>query len=170
MPYAIAAVIVIAFIAILVVVTGKKSSNFKGEGEKSKNQAQIIRAANKRLAKDPHDPAGLVPMGNIYFNRQLWDKAYPIYDKLGAVIGYDTNEAATVPTYTEDDVVWLDPNKDVIAVIADKGCVFTSKQNGYTVEPIRNPRGLYNNFFANSPNNTIAYDPLYNFVIIKKSA
>lgn len=91
MPYAIAAVIVIAFIAILVVVTGKKSSNFKGEGEKSKNQAQIIRAANKRLAKDPHDPAGLVPMGNIYFNRQLWDKAYPIYDKLVKMAG-ETSE------------------------------------------------------------------------------
>lgn len=110
---------------------------------------------------------GLKPQVNI--SNTLTD-VYPIYNKLGEVIGYDTNENAQVPTYTEDDVVWLDPNKDVIAVIADKGCVFTSKQNGYTVEPIRNPRGLYNNFFANSPNNTIAYDPLYNFVIIKKSA
>ena len=110
---------------------------------------------------------GLKPQVNI--SSTLTD-VYPIYNKLGEVIGYDTNELAEVPTYTEDDVVWFDPNKDVIAVIADKGCVFTSKQNGYTVEPIRNPRGLYNNFFANSPNNTIAYDPLYNFVIIKKSA
>ena len=110
---------------------------------------------------------GLKPQVNI--SSTLTD-VYPIYNKLGEVIGYDTNENAEVPTYTEDDVVWFDPNKDVIAVIADKGCVFTSKQNGYTVEPIRNPRGLYNNFFANSPNNTIAYDPLYNFVIIKKSA
>lgn len=94
---------------------------------------------------------------------------YEIYDNLGAVIGYDTNASATTPTYTEADVQWLDPNAEVIAVIADKGAVFTSKQNGYTVEPIRNPRGLYQNFFANSPNNTIAYDPLYNFVIIKSA-
>lgn len=92
-----------------------------------------------------------------------------IYDSLGVVIGYDTDPTATNPTYTEADVQWLDPNAQVIAVIADKGAVFTSKQNGYTVEPIRNPRGLYQNFFANSPNNTIAYDPLYNFVIIKSA-
>ena len=110
---------------------------------------------------------GLKPQVNI--SSTLTD-VYPIYNNLGEVIGYDTNKDAQVPTYTEDDVVWFDPNKDVIALIADKGAVFTSKQNGYTVSPIHNPRGLYTNFFANSPNNTIAYDPLYNFVIIKKSA
>lgn len=109
---------------------------------------------------------GLTPQVDI--SGTLTD-VYEIYDNLGAVIGYDTNASATTPTYTEDQVQWLDPNKEVIAVIADKGAVFTSKQNGYTVEPIRNPRGLYQNFFANSPNNTIAYDPLYNFVIIKSA-
>lgn len=94
---------------------------------------------------------------------------YEIYDSLGAVIGYDTDATATVPTYKESDVKWLDPNAEVIAVIADKGSIFTSRQNPYTVEPIRNPRGRYQNFFCSSPNNTIAYDPLYNFVIIKEA-
>ena len=68
--------------------------------------------------------------------------------------------------YYTEDVVYLDPNSSVMAVIADKGAVFTSRQNGYTVEPQRNARGLYTNYFASSPNNTVAYDPLYNFVVI----
>ena len=110
---------------------------------------------------------GLIPQVDI---SSTLTTVYPIYDEIGEVIGYDTDASAKTPTYTEDQVQWLDPNADVIAVIADKGSIFTSRQTGYTVESIRNPRGMYNNLIANSPNNTIAYDPLYNFVIIKQSA
>lgn len=110
---------------------------------------------------------GLIPQVNI---SDTLTTVYPIYNEIGEVIGYDTNASAKTPTYTDDDIKWLDPNADQIAVIADKGAIFTSKQTGYSVESIRNPRGMYNNLVANSPNNTIVYDPLYNFVTIKKSA
>lgn len=119
---------------------------------------------------------GLVPQVDI--SGTMTD-VYPQYDSLGAVKVVDDpsdahykqevfNTAAdgSGTDYYTEDVVYYDPNSSVMAVIADKGAVFTSKQNGYTVEPIRNPRGLYQNFFANSPKNTIAYDPLYNFVVI----
>ena len=87
MPYLIAGVIVLVFIVILMTIFGKKKgSDFDG-GEKAKTQNQIIRMASKRLAKDPHDPSGLIPMGNVYFLRQLWEKAFPVYKDLSQMAG-----------------------------------------------------------------------------------
>ena len=121
---------------------------------------------------------GLVPQVDI--SGTLTD-VYPEYDSLGAhkidlddthttykQQMYNTAADGTGTTYYEEDIVYRDPNADIIAVIADKGAVFTSRQNGYTVEPQRNARGLYTNYFASSPNNTVSYDPLYNFVVIEK--
>lgn len=63
-----------------------------------------------------------------------------------------------------------DPNEDILAIIADKGLVFENVQNPYNVEPIRNPRGLYTNFWCSSVNNGIVVDNYKNFVVIRKSA
>ena len=79
MSFLIAAVLMIALCAVLTLFMGKKDSK-KGKGVK--NKAQIVREANKRLAKNPHDPLGLVPLGEIYFESQLWDKAYNVYSDL----------------------------------------------------------------------------------------
>lgn len=94
-------------------------------------------------------------------------KLYPHYDSLGSVDGWsktDGGELYTGGLYTKD------PNENVIAILADKGFVFEARQNPYLVEPIRNPRGLYTNYWASSPNNTVAVDPLYNCVLFKKQA
>lgn len=109
---------------------------------------------------------GLEPYEDAEYSTPL----YPVYDSLGAVIGYNTTQGASEATVETADVYWKDPNENVIAVIADKGAIFESRQNGYQVEPIRNPRGLYTNYWASSPNNTIAYDPIYTFVTISKNA
>lgn len=106
---------------------------------------------------------GLIPTSNG--STQI----YPVYDALGAVIGFNTQENATEVTIQTDAVKWKDPNENVYAVIADKGAVFECRQNGYSVEPQRNARGLYTNLFASSPSNTVAYDALYNFVAIYKA-
>ena len=105
---------------------------------------------------------GLIPYQDAAFTTQL----YPVYDKLGDQIGFATTEGATTATVQEDDVFWKDPNEGVVAILADKGLVFESRQNPYRVEPIRNPRGLYNNFWASSPNNAINFDRTYNMVAI----
>lgn len=63
-----------------------------------------------------------------------------------------------------------DPNADILAVIADKGLVFENVQNPYNVEPIRNPRGLYTNFWCSSVNNGIVVDNYKNFVVIRKAS
>lgn len=94
---------------------------------------------------------------------------YPVYGKLGDVIGYNEAENQTNVTVQEDAVHWQDPNEDVIAIIADTGLMFDSVQSPYSVEPMRNPRGLYTNYWAASPNNTIAIDPIYTMVVIKRT-
>lgn len=109
---------------------------------------------------------GLKPFSDAEFTTAL----YPVYDKLGTQIGWNTVEGSEEVTVQDDAVFWQDPNADVLAIIADKGLVFESRQNPYTVEPIRNPRGLYTNFWASSPNNAIHYDRYYNMVVIKAVA
>lgn len=87
------------------------------------------------------------------------------YDSLGAVAGYYKQDGET--EVQESNVVWTDPNKDIQAIIADKGVIFESNQNPYQVEPARNARGLYTNFWASSPNNAISVDRNYNMVTIE---
>lgn len=79
MSFLIAAVIMIALCAVLTFFMGKKDPK-KGGG--TKNKAQIVKEANKRLAKNPHDPLGLIPLGEIYFESQLWEKAFTVYSDL----------------------------------------------------------------------------------------
>lgn len=94
---------------------------------------------------------------------------YPVYNSLGERIGWNTAANQSTTNVDEARVTAVDPNADVVAVLADKGVVFECRQNPYTVEPIRNPRGRYVNYWASSPNNTIAYDSLYNMVVFKKA-
>lgn len=108
---------------------------------------------------------GLIPYNESSFATQL----YPAYDNLGHVIGYNTIADQSEATVQEDAVFWKDPNEGVIAILADKGLIFESVQNQYRVEPIRNPRGLYTNYFASSPNNAINVDRYYNAVIFQKA-
>lgn len=109
---------------------------------------------------------GLTPYKEAGYTTPL----YPVYDKLGELIGYAETEGATAVTVETEDVFWKDPNEGIVAVVADKGWVFTTKQNPYSVEPIRNPRGLYTNYWASSPNNAINVDALYNVVTISKAS
>ena len=108
---------------------------------------------------------GLLPFKELAFTTQL----YPVYNSFGENIGYNTVDGASTVTVATEDVFWKDPNTNVYAMIADKGVLFHSRQNPYTVEPIRNPRGLYTNYWASSPNNAICVDPLYNMVILEKT-
>lgn len=81
MSFLIAAVIMIALVAVLTLFTGKGKGG-SAKGNTNKNKAQIIKEANKRLAKNPHDPLGLVPLGEVYFDSQLWEKAFSVYSDL----------------------------------------------------------------------------------------
>lgn len=108
---------------------------------------------------------GLVP----YEEEEYKTRLYPVYDKLGSCIGFNEYEGADTVLFEEAEVFWKDPNADTLAIVADKGWLFYNVQNPYRVEPIRNPRGLYTNYWASSPNNTVSIDPIYNVVAIKNS-
>lgn len=92
---------------------------------------------------------------------------YTHYDAMGAEDGFTATKDGSA-LYT-GEVHVKDPNAGVIGIIADKGLVFECRQNPYTVEPIRNPRGMYTNYWANCPGSTVAVDPLYNMVAISKA-
>lgn len=110
---------------------------------------------------------GLVPYKEAEFTTQL----YPVYDKLGTVLGFaeTANQVGQENvTVNEENVFWKDPHADVLAILADKGLIFSSYQNGVQMNTIYNPRGLYTNYFLSMPNGTIAVDSLYNAIVIKK--
>ena len=62
----------------------------------------------------------------------------------------------------------VDPNADVIAVIAQKGLVFETIQNPLNVRSVFNGRGEYVNTFFNEKNNGINYDHTKNLITISK--
>ena len=108
---------------------------------------------------------GLIPQ---YMEGSTATDAKIKYDEFGAAVAYTKQDGTTV--VPDDQITWLDPNADVIAIVADKGMVFYAEQNPYQIEAIRNPRGLYTNFWASSPGNSVNYDPLFNMVVIKKAS
>lgn len=124
---------------------------------------------------------GLEPYQDEGFTTPL----YPVYDELGHNVGYSTEQNAE-PVYedAEKTIVngcsagtfvaknaahYKDPNKGIKAIIADKGLIFEGRQNDYSIEPWRNPRGRYTNLWASSPNNTVAVDAMYNAVTISEN-
>lgn len=86
LSYLIAAILVIGVIVILMVFSGLKKNKGSANGangqKRTKNQAQIIKEANRHLAKNPNDSAALKALGELYYSNNLWEKAYPFYDKL----------------------------------------------------------------------------------------
>ena len=88
MPVIIAVISCLAVIAVLSVVGGRKSGGGAGKsGGRSrvnlqKNRAQIIRDCTKKLSHDPYNTQALLPLADLYFSENLWDKAVTLYNTL----------------------------------------------------------------------------------------
>lgn len=140
-----------------------------------KNQIEVLVARNSYNASTLNLPIDVIEVEHFgglepYKEAEFTTKLYEVYDEFGAVIGYSETEGQTGADSVEVeeyDVFWKDPNAGVHAILADKGWIFESIQNPYRVEPIRNPAGLYQNYWASAPNNAILVDALYNVVVIK---
>ncbi len=86
-PVIIAVLFCLALIAVLSVVGGRKSggggkSGGRSKGSSQKNRAQIIRECTKKLSHDPYNTQALLPLAEVYYNENLWDKAVNLYSTL----------------------------------------------------------------------------------------
>lgn len=103
--------------------------------------------------------------GGIYATDAQGHKLNKKYNSLGAVIGYEYNGVEV----SEKDITWVDPNKDVLAVItdvADFGGIALRKER---FSNIYNPRGEYVNYWFNAEY-WVYYSNMANVVIIKKAS
>lgn len=147
-------------------------------GYKAKIRTMLADVYHDENLKIPFDMkvvenfGGLVPYDSS--NAEL----QPVYDSLGAMVGYVkksyTNVSAATYDATNDkytvtygansgstaDVTpeagvdhYVDENESIIAVIAQKGLIFELIQNPFNVRPIFNPRGEYTNTFFNQLDN-----------------
>lgn len=92
----------------------------------------------------------------------------PVTDKDGVYTGYYSADGTESGQIAGSETVEVDPNKDVIAVIAQKGVIFELIQNEMKVRPIINPRGEYQNTFFNQMNNGMNYNHNRNLITISK--
>ena len=100
---------------------------------------------------------------------------YKAYKKAGSLkqwVGWAESEGQEEATINRDEpekVKWVDPNSEVLAVIAQKGLLFATDQNGINVRSTGiNPRGEYENIFFNKINAGLHFDPRYNLIVITK--
>lgn len=94
---------------------------------------------------------------------------YPVYDADGAQIGWNTSKEQTTATVDLGAELYEDPNENIIAVLIQKGAIFTTMQNGVEMVPTPyNARGAYMNYFFNVINAGIHGDYFYNLVIFTK--
>ena len=94
----------------------------------------------------------------------------PVTDKDGVYTGFYSADGTETGQIAAAKTVEVDPNEDVIAVIAQKGVIFELIQNEMKVRPIINPRGEYQNTFFNQMNNGINYNHFKNLITISKPA
>lgn len=141
-------------------------------GIKNKIARQLmVGAFNPDNLALPFDVVEVNDFGGLqyYFGDTTDYPLYPHYDSLGAVDGWALSDGGSKEKELNDPGVRVvDTDANVLAVVAQKGVIFTETQNGYAVKPIYNPRGEYTNYFANSMNNGIKYDKNYGLIVITK--
>lgn len=143
-----------------------------------KNRVDLIAARNSFNRDTLNLPVDVIEVPNFgglipYKEAELTTRLYPVYDEDGAEIGFSEQQGQIGTdnvTVQYDEVFYKDPNESTIATLADQGFLFGVRKNPYTVEPIRNPRGLYTTYWASCPDNAILFDPAHTFVEFRKAA
>lgn len=120
----------------------------------------------------PYQVQQMADFGNMepYQDADFTTKLYPVYDAtFGDMIGYNTVEGSSEVTVETTAAYQKDLNDDIIAIIIQKGAICETIQNPVTIDPMYpNPKGLYQNFFFNAPNNGINFFAPYNMILFKK--
>jgi len=84
-PIVVAGCCISVFLALLVFLTGRRTSGKKKQDDR-KAGLRIVREATKKLKQDPHNTASLVKLSDYYFRNHDWGKAYPLYDTLLGIV------------------------------------------------------------------------------------
>ena len=87
-----AAIVFAAVVASLVSVLRSAAARGVGAGGQ-KARRLVIRECSKKLARDPRNVQALTTLGDLYYDEQNWDKAFPLYNLLFDLI----------PTHVEID-------------------------------------------------------------------
>lgn len=104
--------------------------------------------------------------GGLTFTNTSGTPLLPVYDDFGAVKGFNTT--GTGDPLPEDQLVKVDPNPNVSALLIQKGALFTTEQAPYQTESIYNPAGKYTNLWASQPNSSFNYDACYDMITFIK--
>lgn len=145
-------------------------------------RAGIVNRIKRNLMVGAYNPENLtIPFkivevadfgGNQYYFGDTDDyPLYPHYDSLGRVDGWAFSEGGAKEKERNDPSIRIvDTDANVLAVVAQKGVIFSEIQNPYSVIPVPNGRGLYTNYWASAPENGIVYDKCYDMILITKPA
>ena len=80
--------IVIIIVVLVVVIVAMRASRIRNAGKEragslsAKNRNAIIKDCSKQLARDPRNITALTTLGELYYNEQNWEKAFPLYNVL----------------------------------------------------------------------------------------
>jgi len=119
----------------------------------------------------PNDSQGFMKMvamddfGGKYAVDASNNKLYPVYNTYGKQIGYSATEGGTTLVTPSK---FIDPNDDVIAIIAEDQFLLITRQLE-RAESIWNPEGLYWNNFLHRWSQ-YGYSGFMNAIVIKKKA
>ncbi|MGO8693647.1 MAG: tetratricopeptide repeat protein [Rectinemataceae bacterium] len=84
LPIVVVVVVLLAFAIVLgfLVSARKAQAGARGKRLKTKDRAQILKEANRRLAANPKDVEALAAMGDLAWSEQDWERAFKLYETL----------------------------------------------------------------------------------------
>jgi tetratricopeptide (TPR) repeat protein len=84
LPIAVAVVVLLAFALLLIVLTSarKAQNGSRGKKLKTRDKAQILKEANRRLASNPKDLEALAALGDVAWDEKDWERALKTYETL----------------------------------------------------------------------------------------
>lgn len=115
----------------------------------------------------------LLNFGGMIPTDSSGDVLYPVRTgKNKRLAGWATTKGAETPTVTDEaDVTWEDPNEEILALIVQKGAIFTTDQNGIRVRSTGpHPSAEYENTYFNLINAGIHGDPQLGMIAVTKPA
>lgn len=74
------AVIFVSLVALVLGIVLSRGEKLKAGGRlKTRDRAQILKEADRRLAQNPRDPEALQALGDLYYGEKAWENAFKTY-------------------------------------------------------------------------------------------